>query len=130
MTGQPGRSGGRRENTGGKREGAGRPKNAPDVTVSPGRFMPLSQKWKYAERALQYPDEMLDILVAIARDGETDAVRALLPPTRSLIAPWAKRLRISTPLPSATPKSSTAPPRRSGQELINRVRVRSHGIDD
>jgi hypothetical protein len=73
MTGQPGRSGGHRENTGGKREGAGRPKNAPDVTVSPGRFMPLSQKWKYAERALQYADEMLDILVAIARDGETDA---------------------------------------------------------
>ena len=79
MTGQPGRSGGAREGagSGGRREGAGRPPGAhtPQV-LSPARILSPGQKWKYAERALQYADEMLDILVAIARDGETDAVRA------------------------------------------------------
>ena len=38
MTGQPGRSGGPRENSGGKREGAGRPPGAHDVTLSPARI--------------------------------------------------------------------------------------------
>ena len=78
MTGQPGRSGGARTGAGrppgtGGTPGTGRPKGAHDITLSPARLVSPGQKWKYAERALQYADEMLDILVAIARDGETDA---------------------------------------------------------
>jgi hypothetical protein len=40
---------------------------------------------------------------------------ALLPPTKSSTERWAKLRSTSTPLPSATPKSSTAPPRRSAK---------------
>jgi hypothetical protein len=97
--------------------------------VSPARFLPPSQKWKYAERALQYADEMLDILVAIARDGETDAVRAAAADKVIDRAMGKAPAHIDT-----TAVRHTEIVYRSAQEirqeLINRVRVRSHGIDD
>jgi hypothetical protein len=70
---------------GGKREGAdrppgianpnaGRPKGAHDVTLSPARIVSPGQKWKFAERAVQYADQMLEVLVDIALHGESEAV--------------------------------------------------------
>jgi hypothetical protein len=91
--------------------------------------MPLSQKWKYAERVLQYADEMLDILVVIARDGKTDAVRAAAADKVIDRAMGKAPAHIDT-----TAVRHTEIVYRSAQEirqeLINRVRVRSHGIDD
>jgi hypothetical protein len=69
---------------GGKREGAGRPpgianpnagrpKGAHDVTLSPARL--VGQKWKFAERAVEYADQMLEVLVDIALNGESEAAR-------------------------------------------------------
>jgi hypothetical protein len=63
--------------SGGKREGAGRPKNVPEVTMSPARFLPPSQKWAYAEHALQYAHEMLDRMVDLARNAQSEQVRLL-----------------------------------------------------
>ena len=74
MTGQPGRSGGKREGAGRPPgitgPGTGRPKGAHDVTLSPARIVSVGQKWRYAERALQYADQMLDVLVNIALDDQ------------------------------------------------------------
>ena len=74
MTGQPGRSGGKREGAGRPPgitgPGTGRPKGAHDVTLSPARIVSVGQKWRYAECALQYADQMLDVLVNIALDDQ------------------------------------------------------------
>ncbi len=75
MTGKPGRSGGARENSGGKREGAGRPKGATDVTLSAARILSPSQKWEFAEYALQHAYRAIDTLVHIMDHGDSDAVR-------------------------------------------------------
>jgi hypothetical protein len=79
MTGQPGRSGGAREGAGRpagiSNPNAGRPKGATDVTLSPARLISPGQKWAYAERALQYAQEMLDRMVDLARNAESEAVR-------------------------------------------------------
>jgi hypothetical protein len=79
MTGQPGRSGGKREGAGRPPgitgPGTGRPKGAHDVTLSPARIVSVGQKWRYAERALQYAYEMLDRMVYLARHAESEAVR-------------------------------------------------------
>ena len=99
MTGQPGRSGGARTAAGrppgtGGTPGAGRPPGATDVTLSPARLLTPGQKWKFAEKAVQYADQMLQVLVDIALNGES--VSWL--PTKSSIAPWAKPRSTSTSL--------------------------------
>jgi hypothetical protein len=80
MTGQPGRSGGARTGAGrppgtGGTPGTGRPKGAHDVTLSPARLVSPGQKWKFAERAVEYADQMLEVLVDIALNGESEAAR-------------------------------------------------------
>ena len=66
MAGQKGRSG-----SGGKRKGAGRPKGAVDARprfrIAKSHAVP---KWEFAEKALPYVDEMLDVLVEIAENVE------------------------------------------------------------
>jgi hypothetical protein len=72
MAGQKGRSG-----SGGKRKGAGRPKGAVDAQPRFRIAKSLAvQRRKFAKNALQYVDEMLDGMAAIARDVEApEAVR-------------------------------------------------------
>ena len=82
MTGQPGRSGGARTGAGrppgtGGTPGAGRPPGATDVTLSPARLLTPGQKWKFAEKAVQYADQMLQVLVDIALNGESETARIL-----------------------------------------------------
>jgi len=82
MTGQPGRSGGARTGAGrppgtGGTPGAGRPPGATDVTLSPARLLAPGQKWKFAEKAVQYADQMLQVLVDIALNGESETARIL-----------------------------------------------------
>jgi len=78
--------GGSRPNTGGKREGAGRPPGitgpgtgrppgAVDKTLAPSRVVPTAQKWEFAERALQHADTMLNVLVNLALNAKNEAVR-------------------------------------------------------
>src|SRR5271157_1214357 len=55
--------------------GTGRPKGAHDVTLSPARLVSPGQKWKFAERAVEYADQMLEVLVDIALNGESEAAR-------------------------------------------------------
>ena len=66
MAGQKGRSG-----SGGKRKGAGRPKGAVDAQpryrIAKSLAVP---KWEFAEKAQQYADRMLDVLVAVANNVE------------------------------------------------------------
>jgi hypothetical protein len=67
--------GGRRENTGGAREGAGRPKNVADVTLSPARIVSHAQKWKLAEMAVEFAEEAFHGLVTLMRSAENETVR-------------------------------------------------------
>ena len=66
MAGQKGRSG-----SGGKRKGAGRPKGAVDARprfrIAKSLALP---KWEFAKKAQQYADQMLDVLVEVAKDVE------------------------------------------------------------
>jgi hypothetical protein len=83
MVGKPRRSGGARAgagaplgvNTGGAREGAGRPPGVPDATVRPPQRTLSARKWEYAEQALQYAEEMIERLVDLARNGESESAR-------------------------------------------------------
>ena len=66
MAGQKGRSG-----SGGKRKGAGRPKGAVDAQPRYRIAKSLAlQKCEFAKYALQYADQMLDVLVEVAKDVE------------------------------------------------------------
>jgi len=71
MAGQKGRSG-----SGGKRKGAGRPKGAVDAQprfrIAKSLALP---KWEFAKYALQYAEEMLNRMVDLARNAESEAVR-------------------------------------------------------
>ena len=88
MVGKPGRSGGARANSGGAREGAGappgsggvregagRPPGTPDSTLAPARIIPTAEKWGFAEKALRHAEDMLDVLVHIAKYGESETAR-------------------------------------------------------
>jgi len=44
---------------GGKREGAGRKPGIPDSTIRPPQRTLAARKWEYAEKALEYADEMI-----------------------------------------------------------------------
>ena len=59
---------------GGKREGAGR---TPGVSenISPARLLSPGQKWGFAELALRHAEAMLAIMVDIAVNGQSEAVR-------------------------------------------------------
>jgi hypothetical protein len=67
--------------SGGKREGAGRPPGGTGgravgaVDIMPREMSITNRKWAYAEHALQYAHEMLDILVAVARHDPSGATR-------------------------------------------------------
>ena len=87
MVGKPGRSGGARANSGGAREGAGappgsggvregagRPPGTPDSTLAPARIIPTAEKY-FAEKALRHAEDMLDVLVHIAKYGESETAR-------------------------------------------------------
>jgi hypothetical protein len=43
--------------------------------LSAARLVPVKQKWAYAEQALKYAEEMLDRMVDLARNAESEAVR-------------------------------------------------------
>ncbi len=75
MVGMKGRSGGPRANSGGAREGAGRPLGVGDATLRPARVVPPAEKWAFAERALAYADRMLQILADVAERGESESAR-------------------------------------------------------
>ena len=88
MVGKPGRSGGARANSGGAREGAGappgsggvregagRPPGTPNSTLAPARIIPTAEKWGFAEKALRHAEDMLDVLVHIAKYGESETAR-------------------------------------------------------
>jgi hypothetical protein len=73
-------SGGARAGTGGKREGAGRPPNVLPSTgtpqqISPAKILTPEQKWQFAEYALQYAYEALDMLIHVMRHGESETAR-------------------------------------------------------
>lgn len=82
MAGKKGmKGGGARPNSGGARKGAGRP---PGITGTPGKkegtvdVMPrelsiTERKWFYAEKAQRHAERMLDILVEIADDKDSNA---------------------------------------------------------
>ena len=78
MVGVTGRSGG-------ARAGAGHPKGVPggrsegahDNSLAPARVVPLAQKWEFAELALRHAEDMLNILVNLAKNAESEAVRAM-----------------------------------------------------
>jgi hypothetical protein len=82
MAGKKGmKGGGARPNSGGARKGAGRP---PGITGTPGKkegtvdVMPrelsiTARKWFYAEKAQRHAERMLDILVEIAEDKDSNA---------------------------------------------------------
>ncbi len=73
MAGKKGRSG-----SGGKREGAGRPKGAVDTRPRIRLAKSLSvQRWEFAKHALQYADEALDRLAEIMRDVEAPGAARL-----------------------------------------------------
>jgi hypothetical protein len=75
MVGKPGRSGGPRANSGGAREGAGRPPVAGDTTLSAARILTPGQKWEFAEYALQHAYRAIDTLVHIMDHGESETAR-------------------------------------------------------
>ncbi len=75
MVGMKGRSGGPRANSGGAREGAGRPLGVGDATLCPARLIPVEQKWAFAEQALQYAEEAIEGLVTLMRTAENENVR-------------------------------------------------------
>jgi len=61
--------------SGGVREGAGRPPGTPDSTLAPARIIPTAEKWGFAEKALRHAEDMLDVLVHIAKYGESESAR-------------------------------------------------------
>ena len=77
MVGKPGRSGGPRANSGGAREGAGRPPGAGDTTLSAARILSPGQKWGFAEYALQHAYRTIDTLVHIMDHGESETARIM-----------------------------------------------------
>jgi len=80
MAGQKGRSG-----SGGKRKGAGRLKGAVDAQPRYRIAKSLAvQRWEFAEKALQYADRMLDVLVEIAEDVEAPAAARVLAASKIL----------------------------------------------
>ena len=74
MVGIKGRSGGARPGAGRKpgsrnrRRGTGRRYGATDRSISPARIVPMAQKWDFAEIAYQHAEDMITILVSIAKD--------------------------------------------------------------
>ena len=83
MTGKPGMKG---RGLGGARAGAGRPKGgtendkgrqpgAEDKQLNPARIVPMAEKWNFAETALSHAYAMLAILVNLAHNAESEAVR-------------------------------------------------------
>jgi hypothetical protein len=69
MTGQPGRSGGKREGAGRPPGGnGGRTEGAIDV-LPRDRNTIVARKWSLAERAFEYAEEMLERMVNLARHG-------------------------------------------------------------
>jgi hypothetical protein len=60
---------------GGARKGAGKPAGSSD-RLSAAKLIPPMQKYAFAEYALRYAYEALDTLVAIMREGDSDAARA------------------------------------------------------
>jgi hypothetical protein len=75
MTGQPGRSGGKREGAGRPPGGnGGRTEGAIDV-LPRDRNTIVARKWSLAERAFEYAEEMLERMVNLARHAESEAVR-------------------------------------------------------
>ena len=48
---------------------------AGDITLSPARLLSPGQKWAFAELALRHAEQMLAIMVDIAVNGTSEAVR-------------------------------------------------------
>jgi hypothetical protein len=79
MTGQPGRSGGKREGAGRPPGGnGGRTEGAVDI-LPRDRHSIIDRKWSLAERAFEYAEEMLERMVNLARHAESEAVRLRAP---------------------------------------------------
>ena len=74
MSGVKGRSGGARPGAGrkpgsrNKRRHNGRRAGALDASLSPARLVPMAAKWDFAEIAYQHAEDMIVILVSIAKD--------------------------------------------------------------
>jgi hypothetical protein len=64
-----------RANTGGARENAGRPSGASDATLSAARLISPTQKWAFAEKALQHAERAIEVLVEIMERGESETAR-------------------------------------------------------
>jgi len=72
MTGQPGRSGGKREGAGRPPGGhGGRTEGAVDI-LPRDRHSIIGRKWSLAERAFEYAEEMLELLDR----GDVDVLRS------------------------------------------------------
>jgi len=71
--------GGRREDagSGGKRQGAGRPKGAPDAILAPAHVVPTAQKWEFAEYALQHAKSAIDTLAHLMDHAESETARIM-----------------------------------------------------
>ena len=47
----------------------------PISTLAPARIIPTAEKWGFAEKALRHAEDMLDVLVHIAKYGESESAR-------------------------------------------------------
>jgi hypothetical protein len=88
MTGKPGMKG---PGLGGARLGAGRPKGstgndtgrpegATDVTINPARIVTPAMKFRFAEKFLEYAEEMLERMVHLARHADSRDCEFVFPP--------------------------------------------------
>ena len=73
MVGIKGKSGGARPGAGRKpgsrnRRRTGRRTGAHDASLSPARIVPMAEKWNFAEAAFAHAQDMIEILVSIAKD--------------------------------------------------------------
>jgi len=74
---------------GGRRAGAGHPKGVPggghdgrqpgavDKQLNPARVIPMADKWNFAEHALNNAEDMLNILINLAKTAQSEGVRMM-----------------------------------------------------
>ena len=103
---------------GGKREGAGR---TPGVSenISPARLLSPGQKWGFAELALRHAEAMLAIMVDIAVNGQSEAVR-LAAADKVIDRAMGKAPAHIDITAMRTPTSSTSPPRSCARNFVRR----------
>ena len=55
----------------------GRQPGAPDKQLNPARVVPMADKWNFAEHALNNAEDMLNILINLAKTAQSEGVRMM-----------------------------------------------------